>query len=60
MPCTSTTLNQEAVMLTRNMDLIAEFNWSRIVYEDLREAVLNWHDQKDNPKPRKQRKGNEQ
>jgi len=37
-------------MLTRNMDLIAEFNWSRIVYEDLREAVLNWHDQKDNPK----------
>jgi len=57
MPCTSTTLNQEAVMLTRNMDLIAEFNWSRIVYEDLREAVLNWHDQKDNPKPRKPRKG---
>lgn len=56
MPCTSSTLNKEAVMLTRNMDLITKFDWSRIVYEDLREAVLRWHAKKDKPPPKKPRR----
>lgn len=49
LPCSSSTLNEKAVMHTRIMDLISKFNWSRVVYEDLRNSVEKWHADKDKP-----------
>lgn len=43
LPGASSSVNEKAVMHTRNMDSISQIDWSRVVYEDLRNSVKNWH-----------------
>ena len=44
LPSTSKDINTEAVLYTRDINKIHEFNWCDIIYEHLRDAIQEWQE----------------
>jgi len=44
LPSTSKDINTEAVLYTRDINKIHEFNWCDIIHEHLRDAIQEWQE----------------
>jgi len=54
LPAQGTTVNEKAVMYTRDLTLVSKIDWCTVIYEHLRESVDLWKIEKDKPvKPKK-------